>query len=101
MCFSGNGSVCLVCCVFVNYLENKFAIFVGVVVILLLNVMGVLCVGGGDPLDKPCMVSPKNVYDYSVLLDVPSLCFVYVGSNLLIYEFESWITGVCAPYDIS
>ena len=23
---------------------------------------------------------------------------VYVGSNLLISEFESWITGVCSPY---
>ena len=24
--------------------------------------------------------------------------FLYVGSYLLIYEFESWITGVCSPY---
>ena len=27
--------------------------------------------------------------------------FEYVGSNLLIYEFESWITGVCSPHVIS
>ena len=27
--------------------------------------------------------------------------FVYVGGNLLISEFESWITGVCAPHVIS
>ena len=27
--------------------------------------------------------------------------FLYVGSYLLIYEFESWITGVCSPYVIS
>ena len=22
---------------------------------------------------------------------------VYVGNNLIIWEFESWITGVCSP----
>ena len=36
--------------------------------------------------------------DPSVHLDVPSIglfMFVYVRSNLLIYEIESWITGVC------
>ena len=27
--------------------------------------------------------------------------FLYVGSYLLIYEFESWITGVCSPYVVS
>ena len=27
--------------------------------------------------------------------------FLYVGSYLLISEFESWITGVCSPYVIS
>ena len=27
--------------------------------------------------------------------------FLYVGSYLLIYEFESWITSVCSPYVIS
>ena len=44
------------CCVFVNYLVKQFAIFLGVVVILLLNVMKVLIVGGGALLDRPCMV---------------------------------------------
>ena len=24
--------------------------------------------------------------------------FLYVGSYLLVHEFESWITGVCSPY---
>ena len=24
--------------------------------------------------------------------------FLYVGSDLLIKEVESWITGVCSPY---
>ena len=32
-------------------------------------------------------------------LDVPSICFfLYVGSYLLIYEFENWITGVFSSY---
>ena len=38
---------CIVCCVFVNCLIKQFAICLGVVVILLLNVMGVFSVGGG------------------------------------------------------
>ena len=56
LCCSVNGSVCPVCFVFVNYLVKQFAIFVGVVVILLLNVMEVLSVGGVALLDRPCMV---------------------------------------------
>ena len=56
MCCSFNGSVSLVCCVFVNYLVKQFAICLGVVVTLLLNVMEVLSVGGGALLDRPCMV---------------------------------------------
>ena len=40
--------------------------------------------------------------DPSVRLGAPSICLVlYVGSYLLIYEFESWITGVCSPYVVS
>ena len=35
MCCSINGSVCLVCCVFVNCLLKQLAICLGVVVILL------------------------------------------------------------------
>ena len=37
-------------------LVNQFAIFLDVVVILLLNVMEVLSVGGGALLDRPCIV---------------------------------------------
>ena len=44
-------SVMLYPCMFVG-----FAICLGVVVILLLNVMAVFSVGGGDLLDRPCMV---------------------------------------------
>ena len=45
MCCSVNGSVFLVCYVFVNCLVKQFAICLGVVVILLLNVMEVFSVG--------------------------------------------------------
>ena len=41
MCCSVNGSVCLGCFVFVNGLLEQFAIYFGVVVILLLNVLEV------------------------------------------------------------
>ena len=53
---SVNGSVCLVCCVFVNCLVKQFAMCVGEVAILLLNVMDVFSVCGGALLDRPCMV---------------------------------------------
>ena len=51
-----NVSVCFVCCVFVNCLVKQFAMCVGVVAILLLNVMDVFSVCGGALLDRPCMV---------------------------------------------
>ena len=35
-----------------------------------------------------------------VFLPLYFVC-VFVGSYFLIYEFESWITGVCSPYVIS
>ena len=41
---------------FVNCSVKQFEIFLGVVVILLLNVMEMFSVGGGALLDKPCMV---------------------------------------------
>ena len=39
-----------------NCLVKKFAICLGVVVILLLNVMEVFSVGGGALLDRQCIV---------------------------------------------
>ena len=49
--------LCVACLtVFVNCLVKEFAICLGVVVILLLNVMEVLSVGGGAMLDRSCMV---------------------------------------------
>ena len=41
--------------VFVNCLVKQFAIYLGVVVILLLNVMEVFSVGRGALLNRPCM----------------------------------------------
>ena len=42
--------------VFVNCLVKQFAMCMGVVAVLLLNVMDVFSVGGGALLDRPCMV---------------------------------------------
>ena len=36
--------------------DEPISMCLGVVAILLLNVMDVLCVGGGALLDRPCMV---------------------------------------------
>ena len=50
MCFSVNGYFCLVCCVFSSVYELFSKIIrkcLGVVAILWLNVMEVMCVGGG------------------------------------------------------
>ena len=57
MCCSVNGSVCLACLIgFVNCFVKQFAMCLGVVAILLLNVMDVFSVGGSTLLDRPCMV---------------------------------------------
>ena len=56
MCCSVNGSVCLVCCVFVNCMAKQFTMCLGAVAILVLNVMVVFSVSGGVLLDRPCMV---------------------------------------------
>ena len=45
---------CLI--MFVNCLVKQFAMCLGVVALLLLNVMDVFNVGGGALLDGPCMV---------------------------------------------
>ena len=49
--------LCVACLtVFVNCLVKQFAICLGVVAILLLNVMELLSVVRGALLDRPCMV---------------------------------------------
>ena len=56
MRFSVGVSVCLVCLtVFVNCLVKQFAMCLGVLAILLLNVMDVFSVGACALLDRPCM----------------------------------------------
>ena len=74
ICCSVNGSVCVACLtVFVNCLMKQFAICLEVVVNLLLNVIEVFSVCGGDLLDRLGMVlhyhlttypsSPQSTYD--------------------------------------
>ena len=53
MCCSVNVSVCFVFCLFVNCLVKQFAMCLGVVAILLLNVMEVYRVCGGALLNSP------------------------------------------------
>ena len=56
-CCSVNLSVCLVCfTVFGKCLVKQFAICLGVVAVLLMNVIEVFSMGGGALLDRPCMV---------------------------------------------
>ena len=56
LCCSVDVSVCLVCCGFVNCLLKQFAMCLGMVTVLLLNVMNVFSVGGGALLHRPCIV---------------------------------------------
>ena len=89
-CFPVNGSVCFVCCVFVNCLVKQFAICFGVFVILLLHMMELLSVVGGALWIDHVRSSIEGVCcacGPSECLDAPSKCFVcvlYVGSYLLI-----------------
>ena len=49
--------LCVACLtVFVNCLAKQFAMCLGVVSVLLLNVMDLFSVGGSALLDRPCMV---------------------------------------------
>ena len=77
---SVNGPVCLVYCVFAG---------------------GGVCWIDLVWSSKECAC---RAYDPSVHLSVPSIGFVYalyVGSYLLISEFENWITCICSPYVFS
>ena len=69
--------------VFVNCLVKQFTISLYVVVILMLNIMKVLSVGGGALLDRQCMVC--CAYDpVCIYMFLPYVVFVYVGSYLII-----------------
>ena len=62
-------------------LTKQFTIFFGVVVILFLNVMEVLSVGGGALLNRPCMVC---VVPVCIQMLLPYVLFVYVRCYFLI-----------------
>ena len=65
-----------------NCLVKQFAMCLGVVSVLLLNVMDEYSVGGGALLDRPCMVFHKMCVccacDPNVHLSIASICFVFV-----------------------
>ena len=76
---------CMLCVagltVFVNCLLKQFAMCLGVVAILLLNIMEVFSVCGGALLDRPCMPSKECVCcacDPNERLSAHSICFVCV-----------------------
>ena len=77
---------------------TRTAIFLGMVVILLLNVMEVVSVNGGALLDKLCVGFQRMC---TLWLRSQCACFfymfVYVEIYLFIQEFEHWITGGCSP----
>ena len=69
--------LCVACLtVFVNCLVKQFAICLGVVVILLLNLLEVFSVGGGGLLDRPCMVF-QRVCVLCLLSQCASKCFFH------------------------
>ena len=76
--------------VFVNCSVKQFAICLGVVVMLLLNLVILFSVIECALLDRPCMVFQRVCVwcacDACMRLDVPSICFVcaYVESYLVI-----------------
>ena len=68
--------LCVTCLtVFVNCLVKQFAMRLGVVAILLLNVIDVISVGGGVRSSKECVC---YACDPSVHPSVPSIVFIYV-----------------------
>ena len=72
-----------------NCLVKQFAICLGVVAILLLNVMEVFSVCGGALLDRPCMVFQRVCVccacDSNERLSAPSICCVFVCRKLSPY----------------
>ena len=69
--------LCVACLTFVNCLVKQFAMCVGVVAILMLNVMDVFSVCGGALLDRPCMVFQR----VSHVVDLPLLRVAVEGSK--------------------
>ena len=78
LCCSVNGSVCFVCCVFVNCLVKQFAMCLSVVAILLLNVFSVEVLCWIDRVWSSKECGACCACDSRVHLSVPSIGFVYV-----------------------
>ena len=97
LCFSVNGSVCFVCCVFdsvfLNCLLKQFAMCLGVISILVLNVMEVFSVCGSALLDRPCMQSVCCTCDPSECLGAPSICCLRFCMSEVISLFRSLRAG--------
>ena len=92
VCCSVNVTVCFVCCVFDSVcvlFVKQFAMWLGVVAILLLNGMDVFSVCGGPLLDRPCMFFQRVCVccacDPNERLSASStyvlFVFLYVGSS--------------------
>ena len=98
------------CCVFNCVCElfgETFSNMFGCCCHFVVECYGVFSVGGGALWDNRVWSSKECACcgcDPSVHLSVPSIGFVYVfvcRMFLPIYEFESWIIGVCSPYVVS
>ena len=63
--------------VFVNCLVKQFAMYLGVIAVLLLNVMDVFSVGGGGLLYIPCMVFHRMCV-LCLLSQCASKCFFHM-----------------------
>ena len=69
--------LCVACLtVFVNCLVKQFAMCLGVVAILLLNVMDVFSVCGSALLHRPCREFVRCACDPNERQSAPSICFV-------------------------
>ena len=85
MCCSVDGSfiLCVACLtVFANSLVKPFAMCLGVVAILLLNVMDVFSIGRGALLDGPCMVVQRMC-----VLCMWSQCVSKCSFHMFVYVF--------------
>ena len=95
--------LCVACLtVFVNCLVKQFAMCLGVVAILLLNVIDVFSVCGGALLDRPCMVFERvceRVLVCSIFLI--SVCMFIVskmlssGTVILCAGEDIWLNPLC------
>ena len=100
--------LCVACLtVFVNCLVKQFAMCLGVVAILLLNVMDVFSVCGGALLDRPCIVNKQferlecvseSVYidlqydEISLTFTAGFVCLCGVSSPVVVLGLFVWLS---------